>query len=148
MANFPLQYFRTRACIQFVSQKGIRIIALFEAKATIPRDCFLEIFFDFPTRPAIIEREYHEKEYLRDIPNFSAEVKVKSPWLSPKLLNVGDRVEIVIRIFEDQSRTRLLGEHHEFQTYTFTRDQLRQGGLRASLALNRSRVFESEKKAK
>jgi len=92
-------------CICDANQKGVRIIALFEAKATIPRDCFLEIFFDLPNRPAIIEREYHEKEYERDIPNFSSEVKVKSPWLSPNLLNAGDRVEIVIRIFEDQSRT-------------------------------------------
>jgi len=44
-------------------------------------------------------------------------LSISSPPIDPGLLKVGDRLELVIRVF-DLSKTRLLGEHHQFHEYT------------------------------
>jgi len=43
--------------------------------------------------------------------------KIKTPWMDSELLKVGARFEMVIRIFEDDKRSKLLGEHYHFDTF-------------------------------
>jgi len=110
----------------------------------MPKDSFLEILFDIPENPIIIERTFHLDDFLPNMPNFSGFLNVTTPCMNNKRFHEGMRIEVVIKIFEDSSRSTLLGEHHEFITYNFSSDQLQQSGLQSSLGLNRSRVFQQK----
>ena len=78
----------------------------------MPKDAFLEILVNLPTSQVLIERTFHREEYRPFELNFSHVIKVKTPWMPEN--HMVDRIEIVVRIFDDSSREKLLGEHHQF----------------------------------
>ncbi len=78
----------------------------------MPKDTFLEILINLPTKQILTERTFHLEDYRPFELNFSHVIKVKTPWMPEN--HMVNRIEIVVRIFEDSSRGKLFGEHHQF----------------------------------
>jgi len=72
-------------------------VVLFQAKATMLRDSFLEILINLPSKQVLIERTFHFEEPLPLKLNFSNLIKVKTPCLLQERNN-GNKLEIVVRI--------------------------------------------------
>jgi len=41
------------------------MIGLFSARVSLPNDAFLEILFDIPHHPLVVNRQYHQEDYIQ-----------------------------------------------------------------------------------
>ena len=121
------KYFFTLGKIQRASNQGVHFIWIVQGRSTLPDDgTFLEILTE--TSPG--KNEFNRQECQLSPSQFPQNdgrlfmtLSISSPPIDPGLLKVGDRLELVIRVF-DLSKTRLLGEHHQFHEYILTRRDL------------------------
>lgn len=66
-------------------------------------------------------------------------MQIVSPYLDYKKLDQGDRVELVLRIFADELKASLIGEHHQQFQYPYSREDFQSIGLHASLWLDQEK---------
>lgn len=125
--------------------QGVLFNWFLNPRPCLPPEVFLEVTLETPSRTMVIgECTFRVADCQQNRNYIFQTLIIQSPFLPFREFKAGDKVELILRTFLDDSRTSLIGEHHQSITYEFSSEYLHQHGLRSSLGLDREKQQQQD----